>query len=347
MEVTRMLRPLSILAALGMVLAGLALVTDRPVNALAPPEIFLPDYAARLDAVARLEITQGLGMSGEMKMSFSRDGNGDGARWQVLQRQNYPANQELVNETLLALANLQVLEARTGQPDWHGALGLRVPEALGRGIRFRALNGEGEEIVSLILGDEEKSEAEAVQQTGSIGLALRNFYVRKEAEVQSWLARGRLPRNPQIAAWLDAAMPVGDTGLLVQVSDGEGRLFARDAGADWDAAAQAWQIGFAALRPEDVTQADIIDFARAVPLELVYDNGLVVTCQIVGAGTVIWLRADISLRAGADAAARAEASALKARFAGWALRFPASANGVLMPFRATMSNADTNNAETD
>ena len=67
-----------------------------------------------------------------------------------------------------------------------------------------------------------------------------------------------------------------------------------------------------------MTQADIIDFARAVPLELVYDNGLVVTCQIVGAGTVIWLRADISLRAGADAAARAEASALKARFAGWA-----------------------------
>ena len=92
-----------------------------------------------------------------------------------------------------------------------------------------------------------------------------------------------------------------------------------------------------------MTQADIIDFARAVPLELVYDNGLVVTCQIVGAGTVIWLRADISLRAGADAAARAKASALKARFAGWALRFPASANGVLMPFRATMSNADTNN----
>ena len=42
MEVTRMLRPLSILAALGMVLAGLALVTDRPVNALAPPEIFCP-----------------------------------------------------------------------------------------------------------------------------------------------------------------------------------------------------------------------------------------------------------------------------------------------------------------
>ena len=331
MEVTRMLRALFALAALGVMLAALALITDRPVNAVAPPEIFLPDYAARLDTVARLEITHGLGMSGEQKMSFTRDG----ARWQIAQRQNYPANQELVNETLLALANVQLIEARTGQSDWHRALGLGVPEELGRGIRFRAIDGEGAEIVSLILGDEEKSEAEAVQQTAAIGLALRNFYVRKEAEAQSWLARGRLPRNPQITAWLDATMPAGEADRLVNIADAEGILFARDDSNGWDEAAQAWLSGFAALRPEDVTRTDIIDFTRALPLELTYDNGLVVTFRIVGAATVIWMRADISLRADVDEAARAEARAMKQRFSGWALRFPASATGVLMPFRAT------------
>ena len=60
MDMTRLLRPLSLIALIGLILAVLASVTDRRVNAVAPPEVFLPDYGAALERAARLEITHGL-----------------------------------------------------------------------------------------------------------------------------------------------------------------------------------------------------------------------------------------------------------------------------------------------
>jgi len=71
MDMTRLLRPLSLFALIGLSLAILASVTDRRVNAVAPPEVFLPDYGAALERAARLEITHGLGMSGTRVLSFS------------------------------------------------------------------------------------------------------------------------------------------------------------------------------------------------------------------------------------------------------------------------------------
>jgi hypothetical protein len=148
MDISRLMKPLFLVTLVSLALALVASLTDRRVNAVAPPSVFLPDYAAQIDKAARLEITHGLGMSGVRRFSFARQ---EGI-WRLEQRANYPAKQELVTETLLALADLKILEARTGQARWHRALGLATPEDFGKAVRFRVLDAQGAEMAACAVG---------------------------------------------------------------------------------------------------------------------------------------------------------------------------------------------------
>ena len=336
MDVTHMMRPLVLVTIASVVLATLALLFDRPVNAVAPPRVLLSDYAEKLTQAAQLDITHGKGLSGAQTMRFVlKDG-----QWLLPQRENYPANQELVTETLLALADVKAVSARTAQAKWHRALGLSVPEDLGKAVRFKVSDGNGDVLTSLLLGKEEASEAEAAQDVKTYGLEQRQFYVRREAASQSWLARGRLPRNPNMAAWMSQELPRGDADKLTSVSFGkiDKVVMTRVTQDSWSmAAGPGWLAGFAALKPEDVARADDIEFAEAQPMVLTYENGLVLTYENLGAATVIWSRVKADVTAAAGAETRALASALNARFDGWALRFAADQAPILLPGRAQLS----------
>ena len=107
---------------------------------------------------------------------------------------------------LLALADLKAVEARTAKADWHRALGLGVPEDLGAAVRFRVSDGAGVEIASL-LGKEQQSEAEAKQRCKITGLNCASFMCAAKIATQSWLARGRLPRNPIWRRGLTPSLP--------------------------------------------------------------------------------------------------------------------------------------------
>ena len=203
MDIRTLIKPLSAFAAACFLLGVIAVFFDRPVNAVSETEILLPDFARQIDAAQALEIVHGRGMSGSVTLSFKRTPEG----WVMRERDDYPARQELVNETLLALSALQTGAARTAQPKWHRALGLVRPEEFGKAIRFSVRDAEGGLLADVMLGKEEASEVVAVQQTKQLGTVERNFYVRRTDSAQTWLARGRLPRNSQIAAWLDPAFP--------------------------------------------------------------------------------------------------------------------------------------------
>ena len=96
MDITGLLRPLGVVTLASLVLAFIALIGERPVNAEAPPQILLADYAAQLNKASKLEVTHGRGLSGARAFHVSRTDTG----WTVDERWNYPANDELVNETL-------------------------------------------------------------------------------------------------------------------------------------------------------------------------------------------------------------------------------------------------------
>lgn len=340
MDITRLIKPLSAFAAACFLLGLIAIIADRPVNAVSDTEILLPDFARQIDAAHALEIVHGRGMSGAVTLSFKRTPEG----WVMHERDDYPARLELVNETLLALGSLETNAARTAQPKWHRALGLVPPEEFGKAIRFRVRGADGALLADVMLGKEEASEAAAVQQIKQLGTVERNFYVRRADSTQTWLARGRLPRNAQIAAWLDPAFPSLPAEGLVAVSSGAAKnggdaptvLLRRQSDGSWNTpGATRWLEAFARLQPEDVSTDTVINFDTASMLSLRYDNGVTLVLENVGAATALWTRAHASVSAdlhdGADKAqARAAADALNQRFAGWALRLPASAAAQLL-----------------
>ena len=329
MDTARFMRPILWATALSVALALFAVLGERRVTRAAVTEQFAPVYADRLDEATALRITHGRGLSGVQGLSVTR---GDGS-WQLAERWNYPANDELVTETLLALADIEVLEARTAQADWHRALGLVRPEDLGKAIRFDVRNGDDESLLRVLVGKAEKSENDAVQQVTQLGADKQRFYIRREDEAQSWLVRGRLPRNPEPAAWLDPSLPRHARAALVAISFGKGSqaFSAVKVGEAWSlAAAEGWLDGFEALRPDDVARETDINFDTARPFTLSYADGLEITYENVGAATVIWSRMKITAAPQADEAVRAKAAALNARFGGWALRFSADKTPILL-----------------
>jgi hypothetical protein len=331
MDINRLMKPLVLVTFASLVLAIGASLSDRRVNAIAPPSVFLPDYAAAIDRAARLEITHGLGMSGSRVFSFVRQ---DGV-WRLQQRSNYPAKQELVTETLLALADIKLLEARTGQTTWHRALGLAAPEDFGKAVRFRVLDEDGAEMASVLLGNEEQSEAEASLQLKSIGPELRNFYIRREAEDQTWLARGRLPRNPDASAWISMDLPRGPVSELDNIQFGKGqrafKLVQLGAGEWSRPGGIGWLVGFADLQPDNVTVEEAIEFATAEPMVISYSNGLTLTYENVGAANYIWSRVRASASKKASPEIQELAEDLQNRYRGWAFRFPADTAPILLP----------------
>lgn len=336
MDIVRLMRPLLGVAVASLLLALSAVMFDRKVNQTPPPQVLLPDYAARITASTRLEMTHGMGISGTRSIIVAQK-NG---QWVLPQRQDYPANQELVTETLLALADVKAVEARTAKPQWHKSLGLVVPEDLGRAVRFKVADETGAVLASFLLGREQQSEAEAKQEVKNYGPELRQFYARREDKTQSWLARGRLPRNANLAAWMDARLPKHDLAALQGVQfDAPSGSYAllRVTPDSWSMAGGAdWLAGFAALRPDDVTPDETINFDTAQHMRLDYADGLRITYANVGAATVIWtgISADTTANAGDDV--KAKAREINARFGGWALRFDASRAPVLLPGRALL-----------
>ncbi len=339
MDIRALIKPLTAFAAACFLLGAIAIFADRPVNAVLDSEILLPDFARQIDAAQALEIVHGRGMSGAVTLSFKRTPEG----WVMRERDDYPARQELVNETLLALGSLQTGAARTAQPKWHRALGLVPPEEFGKAIQFRVRDEDDVLLADIMLGKEEASEVAAVQQTKQLGTVERNFYVRRTDSAQTWLARGRLPRNAQIGAWLDPAFPSLPQELLVSVSTGneaaeEGAspdLLRRMPDGRWNLArGEPWLESFSRLQPEDVSRDSEINFETATTLHLNYINGVIVSLEIVDAGPVLWIRSSASVSTVARNAplndvgleeARASVDELNRRFSGWALRLPPSA----------------------
>ncbi len=333
MDVYRLMKPLAGFAAFSLALALFAMSVDRPVNQTAPPQLLLADYAQQIDRATRLEMTYGRGISGTDVIAVTQK-NG---QWVLPNRNDYPANQELVTETLLALADLKAVEARTAKPQWHRALGLVVPEDLGNAVRFKVSADDGSDLARLLLGREQESEAEAKQDVKTYGPELRRFYARREDTPQSWLALGRLPRNPNLAAWLDPSLPKHDLAKLKSVSFTQPRdsfKLLRVTPDSWSmSGGDAWLSGFQSLRPDDVTRRDSIDFATARQMQLDYQDGLSVTYENVGAATLIWMGISATASANADEAIKQRAAAINARYGDWALRFDAARAPVLLPTR--------------
>jgi len=129
---------------------------------------------------------------------------GEGETWTVPAKADFPARFDKVKEALIDVADLNTVEAKTDDAERLSALGLADPGSdKGAGMIVRLLGADDKPIAALVMG-------EAARQRGQ-----DHYYVRREGENQSWLARGKLDIGKAPKDWIDS--------LLFKVPDDEVR----------------------------------------------------------------------------------------------------------------------------
>ena len=138
----------------------------------------------------------------------------DGDAWKLENRDGYPAAFTNIKRSILQIADLNVIEAKTSLPESYKRIGvadIESDDAAGQLIELH--NDAGESIASLIVG--RKSDASGQAQ----------HYVRKSGDVQSWLVSGDLKISTDPLSWVDTEIANIDTDRVKRVSitypDGE------------------------------------------------------------------------------------------------------------------------------
>jgi Domain of unknown function (DUF4340) len=317
------------------VAAAIALSTQKEAtSAQFEPELFFPGLNETVGQATRLVYTVGQGMQGVTNVTIERDEDGV---WRVLQREGYPARTDRVRKTILGLTELEAFEPRTSNPEWHRNLGLLEPENLGRAVRVQLLDKDGNEIAGLLAG-------EIVE--ASSDLQGRGFlYVRRDGEDQTWLARGAISLDKDVANWLDPSVvklsqeriakvtlwSVSETPAILSRSSPDHPNFVVEnlpVGSVSRGApiVNASATAFASFEFLDAVPVESIIFNNPPVAEIVTFDGLKLTLTMAGANTGMWAKivasADRSVIADdADTTALdAEIAEINAQMGDWAYK---------------------------
>jgi uncharacterized protein DUF4340 len=323
------LRNLLLLAAATaffVVAAAIALSTQKEANsAQFEPVLFFPGLNETVGQATRLVYTTGQGMQGVATITIERDEDGV---WRVLQREGYPARTDRVRKTILGLTELEAFEPRTSNPEWHRNLGLLEPENLGRAVRVQLLDKDGNEIAGLLAG-------EIVE--ASSDLQGRGFlYVRRDGEDQTWLARGAISLDKDVANWLDPTVvklaqeriakvtlrSITETPAILSRSSPDNPNFVLEnppVGSVSRGApiVNASATAFAGFEFLDAVPVESIIFNNPPVVEIVTFDGLKLTLTMAGANTGMWAKIVASAE---TPEAQAEADEINARMGDWAYK---------------------------
>lgn len=123
----------------------------------------------------------------ELAVEIARKGD----RWEVAQRNGYPADDAKVRKLLLALGNANIREEKTSNSKNYASLGVEdVSEANATGVRMEVAGVEP--AVNLIVGKD--------------GPGLDSQYVRRAGEPQSWLIDVNLDSSITVQDWLNRSI---------------------------------------------------------------------------------------------------------------------------------------------
>lgn len=122
---------------------------------------------------------------GESEVNIKRMGD----YWAVVEKGGYRADMGLLGDALLGLAQLELIEAKTRNPENYVKLGvadLSIDDS--EATRIRLWNSDVELLADILIG-----------KTANNG----GIYVRKSTDEQSWLTASRVSFSSKAAAWLD------------------------------------------------------------------------------------------------------------------------------------------------
>ena len=181
---------LAVLAAVTAICVGLALKTlserEMPLASTTLDTPLFPELVSRLDAIDSVRLER----DGTTMTARRTDG-----RWTLAERWGYPADARKIDTLILGVANLRAMEAKTSLADKLPRLELEDPstdEATSK--RVTLMDGADETVASLVVGK---------QRYGAFGPGRAGSYVRRDGEMQSWLADRSLTLPATATDWLE------------------------------------------------------------------------------------------------------------------------------------------------
>lgn len=339
----RRLRALTYLAGttgVAVLLAGLALwqraSTGEPGF---KPVLMFSDLKAKAEDIATIQIET---KAASFNVARAADG-----KWNLPDKAGYPADINAVRKTVRGLAELNLVEAKTGRADSQEKLGLGLPKTGGSGTLLTLKDTKGEILATLIAG--------AVVD-GEGGGSRQALYVRRPEEPQAYVARGNFSATTDQTQWLDKAFIdlARERVKTAQIKPFNGRPYtvtrekpdsanfriveSIPAGRALRTENEPSSVGNAliGLSFDDVKPLSMVDFASAAGATYQTFDGLKLTIRIVEKDRDFWIAVDAT----ADAAAAPpsppakpgetqlkpdvpkEAREINAVVSGWAYKIP-------------------------
>ncbi|HKF72657.1 MAG TPA: DUF4340 domain-containing protein [Stellaceae bacterium] len=306
-------------AALSVVAAAAISFTGRgaTVDPLAGKPV-LPQVAAKLGDVGKVVVRRVAGTT-----TFARKGDS----WTVLEKSGYPADAAKVRKMLLGLAEITYVEPKTAEPSRYKRLNVEDPATeKSQSALVDVYDAQGGALGSVIAGR---------RRIDELGGGNDGVYVRLPNETRSWLARGTLDLDSDIAQWLDRRIvDIKETrtkSAVLQQPDGAALTISRDKPEDKFAvkdlpAGRKLKSDTSAVEPATVLQAfDLTDVNPASEAAFPKDSldtaiyttfdGLAVKVELAKIGETDWIR--LSATDSGDEKVKAEADSLNQRWSPW------------------------------
>jgi hypothetical protein len=148
-----------------------------------------PGLIDHINDVVRVELRGG----GKETVIAQKDG-----RWAVANRGHYPAQFEKVKPLVVGIAQLEVLEQKTSNPELYPKLGVEditAKDAASRQVSL--LDAGGKTLAALLVG----------KQPANLGVQAPDaLYIRRAGEPQALLVQGRVKAEADPSAWVDTKL---------------------------------------------------------------------------------------------------------------------------------------------
>jgi len=172
---------LSIATVLAVAAAMFVSTQRAPESEVAQSALF-PGLEEHINDVARIEVK-----SKDQKTTVRRDGE----RWVIEDRGGYPALFDKVKATVVAVADLEVLEPKTTNKELYPRLGVEGIDAEpSSSVLVHLADGQSKPLAALLVGKP--------RSDGPAGT-----YVRRPDEPQAWLVRGQVEVSADPVEWME------------------------------------------------------------------------------------------------------------------------------------------------
>ena len=227
-------------------------------------------------------------------------------QWVVDQAAAYPANWEMVRNLLRNLAQAQIVENKTANPEYYSRLGVEdVAQADATGVKV--VFGGVADIPSIIVGKNAQGrDGQYVRLGNSDQSALIGSQLEVPATAQQWLEREIIDVPSSEVVEFEITHADGETISASKVSadDADFVLHAIPDGREISSAWTVNQVGgaLAALQLDSVRKADEIDWTDAVVFSLLTADGVRVQAQLTATENESWIGLTASAHLSAQSA---------------------------------------------